>query len=151
MYYLRGRIVELQKDYIIVEAQSKGYKVHFLNSSSLKQGEEQLIYIFQESRLEPTGQLTTQLFGFLTRQDYEIFRFLLSIKGIGSKTAQKILTNNWHSILTLAEQEDGIQLASLKGFNLKLANLFIATLRNSKSIKQSLLSLPMIDSSSNGI
>ncbi|PYC99655.1 hypothetical protein B4U78_015240 [Microbacterium esteraromaticum] len=94
MYYLKGKIIEIQKDHIVVESQSTGYKVHFLNSSCLKQGEEKLIYIFQESRLEQTGQLTTQLFGFLTRQDYEIFRFLLSIKGIGSKTAQKILTNN---------------------------------------------------------
>ncbi|WP_084289601.1 Holliday junction branch migration protein RuvA [Mycoplasma ovis] len=130
MYYLKGQVIEFQKDHIVVESQSIGYQVHFLNSSYLKKGEEYLIYIFQDIRLEPRGQLVTQLFGFLTRQDYEIFRFLLSIKGIGSKTAQKILTNDWNNILSLAEQENRIQLASLRGFTLNTAQSFISTLRN---------------------
>ncbi|AFN65007.1 Holliday junction DNA helicase RuvA [Mycoplasma wenyonii str. Massachusetts] len=150
MYYLKGKVVELQRDYIIVESQSIGYKIHFLNTSVLKEGEERLIYIFQESRLDPNGQLNTQLFGFLTKQDYEIFRFLISIKGIGSKTAQKILTNNWQNILALAEQEESIELASLKGLNLKLANSLITTLRSSKNIKQNFLKLPASETT-NGI
>lgn len=148
MYYLKGQVIEFQKDHIVVESQSIGYQVHFLNSSYLKKGEEYLIYIFQDIRLEPRGQLVTQLFGFLTRQDYEIFRFLLSIKGIGSKTAQKILTNDWNNILSLAEQENRIQLASLRGFTLNTAQSFISTLRNSKTIKQSWLSLPISNSDS---
>ncbi|ADX98314.1 Holliday junction branch migration protein RuvA [Mycoplasma suis] len=137
MYYLKCQIISVHKNYLIAESNGKGYKINFADTYSIKEQEEHLIYVFREFKLDTKNQITSQLFGFLSEKEFELFNSLLAIKGIGCKTAQAILTNDWNMMYFLAEREERLKLAELRGFNLKIANLFIYSIKNMKSLKNS--------------
>ncbi|AGX88892.1 Holliday junction branch migration protein RuvA [Mycoplasma parvum] len=139
MHYLKAQIISIHKNYVIAENNNIGYKIYLAEANSLKEGDNYLIYLFKEFKLDNKNQIISHLYGFLTEKEYELFNNLMTIKGIGCKTAQTILTNDWNMICILAEQEERLKLAELRGFNLKTANLFIYALKNTKFLKNSFI------------
>ncbi|AFO52382.1 Holliday junction ATP-dependent DNA helicase RuvA [Candidatus Mycoplasma haematolamae str. Purdue] len=136
MYYIKGKIEGVFKNYVLLEANSIGYKIYLSNSISLEEGKEYLLYIFQDIKVEGKNQLVSNLYGFLSSRETELFSLLLTIKGIGCKTALTILTNNWEKILSLANSDEKIKLSELRGFNIRSATLFIQAVKGTKFQKQ---------------
>ena len=82
--YLKGKIIEKEDKYLVLENQGIGFKI-FCSSKSLKElniGAISQIYTFL--RLKET---TIELYGFLHKKELELFEILNEISGVGPKTS----------------------------------------------------------------
>ena len=88
--YIHGILAEKEEGYIVVEAGGVGYGIN-VPVSVIPQlptiGEELRIYTHYSVRED--GQT---LYGFLFREDREMFRRLISVNGVGPKGALSILS-----------------------------------------------------------
>ena len=88
--FVHGILCDLEEGSIVVEARGVGYGI-YVPATVLQQlpsiGEEVKIYTYFSVRED--GQ---SLYGFLNKEDREMFRQLLSVNGIGPKGALGILS-----------------------------------------------------------
>jgi Holliday junction DNA helicase RuvA len=82
--YIKGAVATLKPSHIILEANSVGYFITIsLNTYTQLHGKETTkLYIHQVIRED-----AHLLFGFFTESERELFRMLISVNGIGSNTA----------------------------------------------------------------
>ena len=87
--FIRGLVADTTENSVILEAGGIGYEI-FMTGSSIEQA----------SRSEGKVKIHTyfhvredamQLYGFLSRDDLEMFRLLLNVNGIGPKAALGVL------------------------------------------------------------
>jgi holliday junction DNA helicase RuvA len=98
--FLRGKILVKRDGFIVIDVAGVGYKV-FVNSSLLSDtsiGKESEIYIYHHVREDISA-----LYGFKNMEELELFEMLLSISGIGPKSAIGVLT-----IASVADIKDSI-------------------------------------------
>lgn len=90
IHYIRGELIALEEDKVIVDVGGVGYGI-FMSVHSMSMlppiGEEVRIYTYLNVKED-----AMQLFGFLTRDDLHIFKLLISVNGIGPKGGQAILS-----------------------------------------------------------
>jgi len=86
---LRGQITETGNRYAVVEVNNIGYKVFLTEDSvhSLKKGSETSLFIHHVIRED-----ASDLYGFTSRKDRDFFELLISISGIGPKSALNIMS-----------------------------------------------------------
>ncbi len=70
----------------MVDNQGIGYLIYVSNPYQFTKGKETLVYVYQQVRED--GII---LFGFLTKEEKDLFLKLILVKGIGCKTAIGIL------------------------------------------------------------
>ncbi|MPQ43027.1 Holliday junction branch migration protein RuvA [Clostridium tarantellae] len=88
--YIKGEFKGINKDYIIIEVYNIGYRI-FTSGNSManmpKVSEEVVLYTEQIVREDFIG-----LYGFITKEELEMFKLLLSINGVGAKAALSLLS-----------------------------------------------------------
>lgn len=88
--YLHGELAAVEKDKAIVEVSGIGYGV-FMSGQALALlppvGTKMKIYTYMNVRED-----AVQLFGFLTKDELEIFKLLITVNGIGPKGGLGILS-----------------------------------------------------------
>ncbi|MES2314586.1 MAG: Holliday junction branch migration protein RuvA [Patescibacteria group bacterium] len=86
---LRGQVTELGNRYAVVEIANIGYKVFLTDDSihSLKVGTETFLSIYNVIRED-----ANDLYGFVSRKERDFFELLISISGIGPKSALNIMS-----------------------------------------------------------
>lgn len=88
--YVRGELAAVEADKAVVDVGGIGYAV-FMPQQSLAllppAGSEVKIHTYLNVRED-----AVQLFGFLTRDDLEIFRLVIGVSGIGPKGGLNILS-----------------------------------------------------------
>jgi Holliday junction DNA helicase RuvA len=86
--FLRGQVRNKGWNYAIIETAGVGYRIfateNFLNE--LKNGAETEIYTHHAIRED-----ASDLYGFKTREELELFELLLTVSGIGPKSALGVL------------------------------------------------------------
>ena len=88
--YIKGKFIGLYRDYIVVENNGIGYKIHTSGSTIAKMpkvNNEIIIYVEQIVREDFIG-----LYGFLSKEEIEMFNLLLTINGVGAKAALSLLS-----------------------------------------------------------
>ena len=88
--YLKGTLEEVTEDNIVVEVNGIGYNVKVSTTTAdllPGLGNEIKIYTYTLVRED-----TFSLYGFLTRDDLEIFKKLITVNGIGPKGGLAILS-----------------------------------------------------------
>ena len=87
--YLRGRIINKSLNFAILEVSGVGYQIYagenFLNG--LKVGAEVEVYTHHQVREE-----ASDLYGFKTMEDLELFTLLLTVSGVGPKSALGVIS-----------------------------------------------------------
>lgn len=86
--YLKGQVINKSLTHIILEVNNVGYRV-FLNDSFLQElslDQEAEIYIFHQVKED-----ASDLYGFKDIADLELFELLISVSGVGPKSALGIL------------------------------------------------------------
>lgn len=127
--YIKGKYVGIIKDYIIVENNNIGYKV-FTSGATMselpKKDEEVMLYLEQIVREDFIG-----LYGFLTREELEMFKLLLSINGVGAKAALSLLSisrvNNLKYAIMMGDDK---HLCRAPGIGKKTAGRIILELKD---------------------
>ena len=127
--YVKGLLAEKMEDSVIVEAAGLGYRI-FVPVSVLselpKLGETVKIYTYYSVKED-----SVSLFGFLSRQDLEMFRMLIGVNGVGPKSALGILSVLSPDTLRLAIiSSDAKAISKAPGIGSKTAQRIILDLKD---------------------
>ncbi len=123
--FLRGNVSFISTDWVILDVHGVGYKVAFSMSEKLKLNEEVQLFTYQHVREDELS-----LYGFLTLEEKELFLKLISVKGVGPKTAMGIFGKfSYSQIVQSIETEDVSFLKGLPGIGNKTASQIILDLK----------------------
>ena len=135
--YLKGILEEITEDNIVVEAGGVGYNVKVSTTTAdllPRLGSEVKIYTYTLVRED-----TFSLYGFLTRDDLEIFKKLITVNGIGPKGGLAILSAMSADALRFAIMAgDAKSIAKAPGIGNKTAERVILDLRDKISLEDTL-------------
>lgn len=102
--YLQGLVTEVKANYVTLEANGIGYQLFVPNPYLFRFGETAKIYIYQK-----VAEDEISLFGFESLEQKELFLQLISVVGIGPKSAKAILAAG-----TVVEIQGAIQSGNAK-------------------------------------
>ena len=89
--YLKGELVAIQPTYIVVENHGIGYQIMFANPYRIQSKLNEVIRV-ELKQIVREDSIT--LYGFLSDEEKELFQKLISVSGIGPKSAVSILAND---------------------------------------------------------
>lgn len=133
--YIKGTFVGINKDYVIVDNSGIGYKIFTSGNtiSGMPQKDEKVILFLQQIVREDF----LGLYGFLTREELDMFNRLLSISGVGPKAALSLLSISSVDNLKFAIlQGDEKTLTRAPGIGKKTAQRIILELKDKLDIKE---------------
>lgn len=133
--YVRGELAAVEKEKVIVDVGGIGYGV-FMPEASMGMlpqiGEEVKLHTYLNVRED-----AMQLFGFLTRDDLEIFRMLIGVSGIGPKGGLSILSKLTADDLRFAILSgDAKAISSAPGIGKKTAEKVIIELKDKLNLEE---------------
>lgn len=126
--YIKGELADAAPAMVVIEAAGVGYGLNVsLNTYTAVHGKKEVKLCVYESIREDAHEL----YGFATKKERDLFRLLISVKGVGANTARMIL-----SAMSPAELCNHIStgnerlIKSIKGIGSKTAQLIIVELRD---------------------
>ncbi|WP_167628571.1 Holliday junction branch migration protein RuvA [Listeria valentina] len=125
--YIKGIITAVTPEYIVVEAGQIGYSIITGNpfSFSALEGKEAKVYLYQNVRED-----SLTLFGFKTLEERFLFKKLLSVSGIGPKSALAIIASgDAAKLISAIEAEDDVFLTKFPSVGKKTARQIILDLK----------------------
>ncbi len=126
--FLIGKVADLYPDRVILEVNNVGYNVIISSSTANKLppiGCEVKLYTHTSVRED-----AMELLGFLNKDDLEMFRDLISVSGIGPKSALNLLSvMDANSVRIAIVTGDAGSLAKAPGLGKKSAERLIVDLR----------------------
>ncbi len=126
--YLKGKLVIKSVDYIVIDVQGIGYKVYMSKTAIDKIEEEKEIKVYTYLKVREDD---IRLFGFNTLEELHMFELLISVGGIGAKSAIAILSNITPSKFALAVITSDVNtLKKLQGIGPKTAQRIILELKD---------------------
>ena len=127
--HLKGRIISKNPPEIIIEVEGIGYEVlcpmsTFYELDSLPED----ILLFTHLSIKEDAHT---LFGFINKDEKNVFRELIRVNGVGPKVALAILSNlSVHSLVECISTEDADLLAKTPGIGKKTALKLIVELQD---------------------
>ena len=126
--YIKGEIADLTPTYCVLETNGVGYmlNVSLVTYQELQGQSAARLYVYENIRED-----AHVLYGFLTKDERELFLLLISVSGVGAATARMILSS-----FTVAELQEIIAtgnvnaIKSVKGIGLKSAQRIIVDLKD---------------------
>jgi len=127
--FLKGVIKIKTANFVILEIHNIGYKI-FLPQNVLEnlnqEGEPQELFIYHY-----VSEDREELYGFLTFQDLEFFELLISVSGIGPKSALGVMAvASTQAIQQAITSEDTSVFTKVSGVGQKTAERVILELKN---------------------
>ncbi|MDD3217920.1 MAG: Holliday junction branch migration protein RuvA [Lachnospiraceae bacterium] len=126
--FVKGIVEEMGENFLVLDHQGLGFLI-FMPGSSLDRlqiGEEYKIYTYMNVRED-----AMELFGFLSKDDLEFFRLLITVNGIGPKGAIGILSGLDADTLRFAIlSDDAATIAKAPGIGKKTASKVILELKD---------------------
>lgn len=137
--YLKGVFNSRTMDYIVLDVNGVGYKI-FMSENSMKEigeiGNEIKVHTYVKVREDDIS-----IYGFASFEELRMFELLISVSGIGAKSAITILSNIEPSTFAAAVVSDDVNvLKKLPGVGVKSAQRIILELKDklkSLSIEES--------------
>lgn len=126
--FIKGKIHSLAEDCCLVDVQGIGYRV-FLSSKSLRALENKPeVFLYTYTYVREDALL---LYGFLQKEEYELFIKLINVSGIGAKGALLILGSLSIDAFKLAIQtKDLAVLVKIPGIGKKTAERLVLELQD---------------------
>ncbi|MBC1885154.1 Holliday junction branch migration protein RuvA [Listeria seeligeri] len=125
--YIKGIITTITPEYIVVETGQIGYQIITGNPFSFQrlEGTDAQVFLYQHVRED-----NISLFGFQTTEERYLFKKLLSVSGIGPKSALAIIASgNVVPLITAIESEDDVYLTKFPSVGKKTARQIILDLK----------------------
>ena len=126
--FLKGKLAVKNNSFIVIDVNGVGYKVFMAESAIQDLEPEQDIKVFTYMRVM---QDDMSLYGFLNGEELSMFELLISVGGVGAKSAIAILSNIEPSAFALAVITDDVAtLKKLPGIGAKTAQRIILELKD---------------------
>ncbi len=126
--YLRGEVIYLYTDYVLLDVHGVGYRVFIANSTrqKLRLHEEASLFVYTSVRED-----AIILYGFASQEEYDLFLQLLSVSGIGPKVALGILSSiTVEGLCRAIQNKQASVLTKLPGIGKKSAERLILELKD---------------------
>ena len=122
---LTGKIAHIDPKYMVLDVNGVGYKV-FMALGQGKLNEPANIWTYLSVR-----ENALDLYGFPTLEELNFFELLITISGIGPKTAMGILSlASVESIKTAVQTEDTSHITKVSGIGKKIAEKIVRELKD---------------------
>lgn len=127
--YIKGTLAAIEHDRVIVDVHGIGWGI-FMSEQTMAQlpqtGKEIQIYTYLNVKED-----AIQLYGFLTRDDLEIFKLLIKVSGIGPKGGLSILSKMSADDLRFAVLSGDVKaISATPGIGKKTAEKLIIELKD---------------------
>ena len=127
--YIKGIITKITPKYIICDNNGIGYLMIVSNPYNFKLNNEYKIYTHQYVRED-----VLDLYGFITEDEKELFLKLISVSGIGPKSALSILASGTvKEIVNAIENRNDAYLRKFPGIGAKASQQIILDLKGKLS------------------
>lgn len=127
--FIRGKVADMTENSVILEAGNIGYEIFMTGSAmgkSLHMGQEVKIHTYFHIRED-----AMQLYGFLSKDDLQMFKLLLGVNGIGPKAALGVLSGITADELRFAVLSDDVKtISKAPGIGKKTAQKLILELKD---------------------
>ena len=127
--YLDGVLADIEPDNLVIDVGGVGYNVRVYNSDTLSLpviGSKLKIYTYTS-----VGEDKFILYGFLSRDELNMFRLLIGVNGVGPKSAQAMLSIlGVDDIRVALATEDVKTIAKTPGLGAKTAGRLINDLKD---------------------
>ena len=123
--FIKGYVVETEKNYITLENNGIGYKIFVANPFSFPMNEEKIIYIYTHIREDEFS-----FYGFNSLEEKDLFLRLINVKGLGPKMALPMLaTGSVTGIIDAIDRENILYLTKFPKIGEKIARQIILDLK----------------------
>lgn len=127
--YIKGSLEVKTTGYVVIETNGIGYKIYMSETAIERLGE--IGSIAKVHTYVKVREDDVSIFGFNTNEELRMFELLLSVSGIGAKSAISILSNISPSSFALAViTNDVATLKKLPGIGVKSAQRVILELKD---------------------
>lgn len=135
--FLNGKVEYINSDYVVLSVGGIGYNV-FVSGKTLENingtGSEVKLYTYLNVRED-----AMQLFGFITKDELDVFKLLITVNGIGPKGALSILSVMTANELRFAvASEDAKAIAKSPGIGAKTASKLILELKDKLKLEDAI-------------
>jgi holliday junction DNA helicase RuvA len=125
---IKGKIIDKKPDYVVVDTGSIGYKVFISLKSASEVNREQEIILHTYLSVRENAM---DLYGFTQKEELNFFELLLTLNGVGPKTALTILsTSNAETIISGIQSNDANYLSKISGLGKKTAEKILIGLKD---------------------
>lgn len=120
MLYLLGKTIAKSQSNLIFESNYIGYIIKVSNVDRYEINKFQKIFVYEHK-----NEYVKAYYGFKEFKERVIFEDLLTVQGIGPKTAMVILSKNWKQIMTTIANGDYDELAKIPYVGLRTAKQIV--------------------------
>lgn len=130
--YIKGELTELTPALAVVEAAGVGYALNIsLTTYSCIQGKKAVKLYVHEALTTGGRDDSFTLYGFVNKQERELYRLLITVSGVGANTARMMLSSMSPAELCNAiANGDEKMIKAVKGIGLKTAQRVIVDLKD---------------------
>ena len=130
--YIKGELTELTPALAVVEAAGVGYALNIsLTTYSGIQGKKAVTLYVHEALTTGGRDDSFTLYGFVNKQERELYRLLITVSGVGANTARMMLSSMSPAELCNAiANGDEKMIKAVKGIGLKTAQRVIVDLKD---------------------
>ena len=145
--HIQGRLVEKTPTEVVIDCSGVGYHINISlhTFSLLPEGESLKLFTFLQVKED-----SHTLFGFVEKQERELFKLLISVSGIGANIARTMLSSlaPQQIIQAIASNDVGTE-QSIKGIGAKTAQRVILDLKDKVLKVYNLDEVSVIESNTN--
>jgi len=126
--HIRGKLVEKNPTYAVVEASGLGYFLNISLNTFSQLPEEESVFLYTYLSVKEDSQT---LFGFTTKIERELFKLLISVSGVGPSIARTMLSSmSTDEIKQAIASGNSDVIQSVKGIGAKTAQRVIIDLKD---------------------
>ncbi len=118
--YQFGKIVYKAKNYIILETNFTGYMIYVSNVERFVENKNSKVFIYEHK-----NEYGESMYGFTSFKEKILFEDLISLNGIGPKTAIEMLNKDWKTIAKAISDGNSSYLSEFKYIGNKLSRQII--------------------------
>lgn len=119
--YKYGKIMHVNTNYLILDHNGNGELIYVPNIERFKKDEVRKVFI---SSIENEYSKTT--YGFENFKELVLFEDLISLQGLGPKTAISILNEGWEKIINLIADSNKDELEKINYVSSRVANNIVS-------------------------
>ena len=125
---IKGRLIEKSPTEIVVDCNGIGYSVNISLNTYSQIGNDENIKLYTYLLIKEDSH---SLYGFFKKSERSLFKFLISVSGVGASTARMMLSSLSPSEIISAIMRENVQVVqSIKGIGLKTAQRIILELKD---------------------
>ena len=126
--HLRGKLVEKNPTYVIVECNGVGYYANISLNTFSKLPDDEAVFLYTYLSVKEDSNT---LYGFVEKLEREIFKLLISVSGVGPSIARTMLSSmSTDEIQHAIASADVPKIQSVKGIGAKTAQRVIIDLKD---------------------